>query len=410
MAKILVLHTHDTHLGGHGWSIYKRLENLGHKVCFVSLFRRNKGTENSFYSLMSFWGASYYYLTFYLRDLFVKKVLLRPDARYAFVSSYLWGKSAKSILQKCTFQPDYIVITWVPGFITPKTVRDLYNITGAKIVFDMVDQALLSLCHYHKECYEYKNGCKRCPHVKGLKFLPRYNMEQKTKWWNNMPADIVCTTYDKNHAMQVPFLKKMNYFISITVPSCGNVYSKKEARKFFNICEDDFVIFLGSNNAANPDKGYPYVVDSINRMIAKINDSKKKTTLLILGHNALTLKLNLDQSVNVVRRDFLPYEHFFKAYYACDVHASATLYDSGPMMVNYSLACGRPVVSFPVGVALDLIEDGRTGFIVPYKDTSSFAEALYKLYNCSDKEFDEISRNCVDKMDSYRGKDYWTQL
>ncbi len=410
MAKILVLCTHDSHLGGHGWSRSQMLKEKGHDVCFLPLHKQNRETKNYFYDLTSIWGIIIYYVSYYIRDLFVKKILLRPEKRYAFASTYLWGKSAKSILQKCPFTPEYIVLTWVPGFITPKIVRDLYEQTKAKIILEMVDEVILSLCHYHKDCDGYKDGCKNCSHVKGLKCIPRYVMSQKEKYWSDMPAEVACTTHDKNFAMQVPFLKHMNFYTSVTVPSCGPKYTKSEAREYFGISDDDFVIFMGSNNVANPEKGYPYVVEAINKMIAKTDISKRPITLLILGHNALALKLDINENVNVVRRDFLPYEHFFKAYYACDVHASATLYDSGPMMVNFAFACGRPVISFPVGVALDLIEDGKTGYMVPFKDTAAFAEGLRKIYDLSHDELEQISDKCITKIESFRDKSYWNNL
>lgn len=407
MSKILILCTHDSHLGGHGWATSQMLKKNGHEVCFLSLWRGNKETSYYFYDLTNIWGRLYYFLSFYILDLFIKKIILRPDNKYSFASSYLYGKSAKSILKKCPFNPEYIYITWVPGFITPQIVYDLYKLTNAKIVYAMIDEAILSLCHYHKDCEGYRDGCKNCPHVKGLKCIPRYVMSQKAKYWCDMPAEVICTTYDKNFASQVSFLKHMNFHTNVIVPSCGPTYTKSEARKYFGIADEDFVIFIGSNNAANPEKGYPYVVEAINKMIEMANIYKRRITLLILGRNALTLKLDINSNVNVVLKDFMPYEHFFKAYYACDVHASATLYDSGPMMVNFALACGRPVVSFPVGVALDLIEDGKTGYIVPFKDTLAFAEALGKIYSLNQAELDAMSNNCIKKIEGFRGKSYW---
>jgi glycosyltransferase involved in cell wall biosynthesis len=410
MARILILDTHDTHLSGHGWSTAKNLKDMGHNVCFMSLHRHELTTENYFYDLCSKYGRLKYYLTYYLRDLIGKKIFMRPEKRYAFVSTYLWGKSADNILKRCPFVPEFIVFTWVPGFITPKIVRDLYNKTGAKIVFQMVDEAILSLCHYHKDCDKFKEGCKKCKHVSGLTFIPRHVMAQKVKYWNDMPAYIICTTHDKIFANQVSFLKHMKTWITVAIPDCAPVISKAEAREYFNIPKNDFVIFTGSNDVMNTEKGLPYVVDAINIMMKQLSLNSRDITLLVLGHNSDKVEIKVGSSVNIIKKGFLPKEDFLKAYYACDVHASATLYDSGPMMVNYALACGRPVVSFPVGVALDLVENGRTGYIAPFKDTNAFADGLIKLYHQTNRQLDTIGKDCIAKIESFRNRNFGENL
>lgn len=410
MAKILVLDTHDSHLGGHGWSTAEYLRKMGHEVCFLSLYKKNISTENYFYNLQSIRGKIKYYLTYYIRDLIAKKIFLRPQKRYAFVSSYLWGKSAESILKKVPFKPEIIVLTWVPGFITPKIVRDLYDKTRAKIVFQMVDEALLSLCHYHKDCNGYKDCCRKCPNVHGMKSIPRFVMAKKNQFWSDMPAYIICTTYDKNFAEQVPFLQHMRMWTNVAVPNVSPTFTKAKARKYFGISNEDFVIFAGSNDLMNTEKGLSYVIEATNIMVKKQLTSTRKVTLLILGHNSDKVEIKITNSINIIKKDFLPKEHFFKAYYACDVHASATLYDSGPMMVNYAFACGRPVVSFPVGVALDLVENGKTGYMVPFKDITAFSEGLYKLYRASKEELNLMSQSCIDKIHSFRNKNFWENI
>ncbi len=410
MAKILVLSTHDSHLGGHGWSTSEYLGKRGHEVYFLSLQKTNKQTENYFYDITNFFGRLKYYFFYYYRDLITKKIFLRPNHRYHFLSSYLWGMSSKSILKKVPFTPEYIVITWVAGFLTPKIIRDLYNTTRAKIVFYMVDEAILSVCHYHKDCNKFLSGCTDCPNVKGLKSIPHYVMEQKMRYWTTMPADIVGTTCEGNLARKLSFLQNKTINIHIEVPKIDYISSKEESRLYFNISNDDFVIFIGANNIKDVDKGYPYVNEALNKLIVSLNSITRPITLLVLGHGANEVQFNLDERINVIRRDFLPREHFFKAYYACDVHASGTLYDSGPMMVNYSLACGRPVVSFPVGVAEDLVIDGKTGYMAKFKDTSSFAEGLYKLYTMSDDNYNKIVENCKNHILCYEGKGYFDNI
>lgn len=50
----------------------------------------------------------------------------------------------------------------------------------------------------------------------------------------------------------------------------------------------------------------------------------------------------------------------------------------GLMMVE-SMACGTPVIAFARGAAQDLVDDGRTGFLVPRDDIDAMCEAVGKV-------------------------------
>jgi len=68
--------------------------------------------------------------------------------------------------------------------------------------------------------------------------------------------------------------------------------------------------------------------------------------------------------------------------------------DSGPLMINESIMCGTPVVSFDMGVAPDLVHTGKTGYRATLKDSEDLARGIYKLLNLSDTEYAQMSGNC----------------
>lgn len=75
-----------------------------------------------------------------------------------------------------------------------------------------------------------------------------------------------------------------------------------------------------------------------------------------LGKDIEVIKdISIASNVNIIMPGFLSENELFEVYCAADVFMSTTIADSGPMMVNYSIACGTPVVSFPIGVAQDLV-------------------------------------------------------
>ena len=66
-------------------------------------------------------------------------------------------------------------------------------------------------------------------------------------------------------------------------------------------------------------------------------------------------------------------------YAACDVIALSSANEGTPVTIIEALAAGVPVVSTDVGGVRDVVEDGRSGFLVPPGDTAALAAALDRL-------------------------------
>ncbi len=74
-------------------------------------------------------------------------------------------------------------------------------------------------------------------------------------------------------------------------------------------------------------------------------------------------------------------QHLVALYCGAAVFAHAAHYEGLPTVLLEAMACERPVVSTAVSGALDLIEDGRNGLLVPSRDPRAMANALYRLLN-----------------------------
>ncbi|HEU5105424.1 MAG TPA: glycosyltransferase [Solirubrobacterales bacterium] len=64
---------------------------------------------------------------------------------------------------------------------------------------------------------------------------------------------------------------------------------------------------------------------------------------------------------------------------ACDVFALPSLYEGSSLAVLEAMAAGIPVVSSAIGGTEELIEDGRSGLLVPPGDPKALAEALRRV-------------------------------
>ncbi len=64
---------------------------------------------------------------------------------------------------------------------------------------------------------------------------------------------------------------------------------------------------------------------------------------------------------------------------ACDVFALPSLYEGSSLAVLEAMAAGIPIVSSAIGGTEELIEDGRSGLLVPPGDAKSLAAALRRV-------------------------------
>ena len=92
---------------------------------------------------------------------------------------------------------------------------------------------------------------------------------------------------------------------------------------------------------------------------------------------ALVLALGMNDAVRFTGT--LDRDAMAALYATADVSLNPSLTDNSPNSVLESMASGVPVVSTDVGGVPFILEDGRTGLLVPPGDAQAMAAALYRL-------------------------------
>ena len=91
-------------------------------------------------------------------------------------------------------------------------------------------------------------------------------------------------------------------------------------------------------------------------------------------------------------------KELFEYYHAVDLFVLPTREDIWGLVINEAMACGLPVVSTNRCIAaMELIEDGKNGFVVPVDDPQKLSEAVKKLI-ADDGLCSRIRRNNILKM------------
>lgn len=125
-------------------------------------------------------------------------------------------------------------------------------------------------------------------------------------------------------------------------------------------------------------KGHAYLFEAVRRVLP----AHPELRVLVLGdgplRDALAWQVTAMGLAEVVRfgghRHDLP-----RVLAACDVSVLTSLWEGLPRVLVQSAAAGRPILTFDVEGAWEVVRDGANGFIVPSRDVDAFAARLRTL-------------------------------
>ncbi len=125
-------------------------------------------------------------------------------------------------------------------------------------------------------------------------------------------------------------------------------------------------------------KGHRYLFEAVERVRAR----HPRLRVLILGDGPLRETLEAD----VGARGLAGVVHFFghrtdlaRVLAAADVSVLTSLWEGLPRVLVQSAAAGKPIVTFDVEGAWEVVRDGENGYVVPSRDVARFAERLEAL-------------------------------
>jgi len=93
------------------------------------------------------------------------------------------------------------------------------------------------------------------------------------------------------------------------------------------------------------------------------------------GLRKLSRELGIDGSLTFVS-DFWAYEDVLDA---LDIVVQSSQVDVSGFSILDAMAHGRPVIAFNTGTACEIVEDGRTGLLIPRENIQLLAEAITRL-------------------------------
>lgn len=263
-------------------------------------------------------------------------------------------------------EADIIQLNWVSGFLDETT---FFQKNTKPVVWRMAD---LYACgggnHYEKD-FPFD----------GLASLVEKNKKNRKEALQNANVNFVCIS---NWVKQKADESKVIAQFPKTVIHNGvdlatfKPLDRNFARQVFNLPLDKKILLLGADSLANKRKGLDVAKEAIDKIIEKHND------VIVV-----TFGKQISANQNWVNVGEINDERLLATLYsAADFFVMSSIEEAFGQVTIEALACGLPVVSFPTGGSLDVIEEEVNGFLAKEFTSNDLFNAIEKaIQNPLDK-------------------------
>jgi glycosyltransferase involved in cell wall biosynthesis len=247
------------------------------------------------------------------------------------------------------------------------TLHDMWSFTGH--------------CAYSFECNRWETGCGKCPHLNVYPEVPRDNtaLEWKLKNWVYRRSNLVVVT--PSNWLKEQVVKSMMSHLPVHHIPNGldlNVYrplNSKLGRDAFGLPNEKFIVLVAAQSLKDSRKGSDLLVDALRILPPKI---KANIVVLVMGKASEILLKEIEMPIvplGYVGGDRLK----ALAYSAADICVFPTRADNLPLVVQESLACGTPVVSFDVAGVPEMVRPGITGLLAEPENSGELAAQISQI-------------------------------
>jgi|GEM_PF-884485 len=422
--KILLVSSRaPEHFAGLGADMMKSLTQVGHQVDYLTRY------DSKDYNVISLAKEHKKTLlqktkkTFsFLKD--VIPVSWKKSILYTVKDNYIRGNgsaivspnesepmfSNAEIVSKIKKQYDFVIVFVWQDMITSVSLEAIFQKLKVPILLYAGDMLpFTGGCYYFGDCRRFTMGCGCCPILgsNNANDLTHTNYLLKKSVYSSVPCVFMGNTYLNEFASQSMLFPESQIALTALVLNEKEFIPQNvnESRRYLKIPRTkNFIIFSRFAGIDYAVKGYSYMVEAVNHFAESISSDQLGNVLLILaGEKDKDFEKSF--KVDVLNLGMLSKEDLIKAYSASTIFLSSSIDEAGPSMLNQSMMCGTPVVSFDVGAAKDMTENGVTGYKARFKDVHDLSRGVGMIHSLLETDYEVMRQNCRKKaleMNSYK--------
>jgi glycosyltransferase involved in cell wall biosynthesis len=292
---------------------------------------------------------------------------------------------AASVLNFHNLHSDYFSYLALPYLTKDKpaiwTLHDMWSFTGH--------------CAYSYDCSKWQTGCGKCPYLDAQPAVYRdatyleWNLKKRLYQHSNLTI-VAPSKWLAEQAQQSLLNRFPIHWIPYGIDTeAYQPLDPEQCRSRLGVPAGKQVLLFGAQSLTDFRKGGDLLLKALQSLPSVL---KAETVLLTLGDCGDTLAETVGiptLNLGYVNSDRLK----SMAYSAADLFVFPTRADNLPLVLQESMACGTPMVSFKVGGVPDLVRPGVTGYLAAPEDADDFCNGIVQLL--ADKTLrHQMSHNC----------------
>ena len=261
------------------------------------------------------------------------------------------------------------------------TLHDMWSFTGH--------------CAYSYDCTRWQTGCGKCPYLGEEPMVQRdaTHLEWKLKDWTYDRAKLTIVApsrwlskqakqgllgrFDVHH---IPYGIDTQLYQPLDPQHCRHVLGIPPGKR---------VLMFGAQSLTNARKGGDLLFESL----AALPSSLKADTLLLTFGSGEDQKLKA-LGMETVSLGYVSSDRIKAILYsAADAFVFPTRADNLPLVLQESLACGTPMISFRVGGVPDMVRPGITGLLAEPADAQDLSAKIVQMLESSEVR-ETMRKNC----------------
>ena len=274
---------------------------------------------------------------------------------------------------------DLVLVHWSGGFVRPETVREIAQALGARVALWQVDMAhATGGCHSNLGCLKYQTGCGACPLLSSSdpQDISSVQAARRAQLWKELDVAVLApsgwSARQAKESFTLGGLELRTFPIPLDLTVLKPAADQLTVRRELGLPTEGRIVLVRALDPGLVYKGFGLFLEALKQLDAQGVDLH----VAVIGDRGFVpsgLRHITFTEMGPQRGDAA----LARAYQAADFFVSPSTNETGPMMAGEAMACGRPLIAYPIGIAPDLVEQGRNGTLVePVGDVTALAAAI----------------------------------